>query len=477
METLKTAELDLRHGEQGERVGAAKLLGKYPGSLSSSLLIGALDDQSALVRRAAMVSLSEHFLNGYPVYDKSLVEKIFSKLGDPDVEVRREVSTLIPRLVNPMMRGGVERVVINGRQVLRPVSASLRPDLYALTQQAFLDEDAIVRQNVLKYHSYLRVLLPPLTLEKLLQDQDRGVLLTALDRISINASQPRIISEIEKLSDHEDRGVRLKVVDVARDCNRYHTKYRSILRSMTEDPDAEVTSMAAVELARFGEKINPSVIDRIKKYLLSAKGMSSQVTTILYAVSAMGADGIGVYKSLTEHGSSKMRTVAWQRYISLSNGWDKPQDWILALKDRDQGVRTAVVNTLRGRVKGLDQATLGSLVESPHDDIRKFLAESLINAEQDAVDEFAFDLLIDEDPNVRASTIRALATRREPGWLKIMERSLLDDEYVIQRAAMEGLLAEPVRGITILKNYLSRNPGSRISSLIRIELQRNGVQP
>ena len=54
-------------------------------------------------------------------------------------------------------------------------------------------------------------------------------------------SQPRIIAEIEKLSDHEDRGIRLKIVDVARDCNRYHTKYRSILRSMTEDPDAEVT--------------------------------------------------------------------------------------------------------------------------------------------------------------------------------------------------------------------------------------------
>jgi hypothetical protein len=58
-----------------------------------------------------------------------------------------------------------------------------------------------------------------------------------------------------------------------------------------------------------------------------------------------------------------------------------------------------------------------------------------------------------------------------------MERSLLDDEYVIQRAAMDALLAEPVRGITILKTYLSRNPGSRISSLIRIELQRSGVQP
>ena len=58
-----------------------------------------------------------------------------------------------------------------------------------------------------------------------------------------------------------------------------------------------------------------------------------------------------------------------------------------------------------------------------------------------------------------------------------MERSLLDDEYVIQRAAMDALLAEPVRGISVLQKYLSQNPQSRISSMIRIELQRSGVQP
>ena len=477
VETIRTAEIDLRHGKEGERVGAAKLLGKYPGSLSSSMLIGALDDQSPLVRRASMVSLSEHFLNGFPVYDKSLIEKIYSKLGDPDVEVRREVSTMIPRLVTPMMRGGVERTIVNGRPVYRSVSASLRPDLLVLTQKAFLDKDAIVRQNILKYHVYLRVPLSPLTLEKLLRDQDRGVLLAALDRISMNASQSRIISEIEKLSDHEDRGIRLKIVDVARDCNRYHTKYRSILRSMTNDPDAEVTSMAAVELARFGEKINPDVIERIKKYLMSAKGMSSQVTTILYAVSAMGDDGIEVYKALTEHGSSRMRTVSWQRFLSLSNGWTNPKDWSIALMDRDEGVRKAVVNTLRGRIKPIDQSTMGTLVESSHQDVRKFLAESLANAESLAFEEYGFDLLIDEDPNVRAATIRSFGLRREPGWLKIMERSLLDDEYVIQRAAMEALIAEPVRGISILKKYLSQNAASRISSMIRIELQRAGIQP
>ena len=72
-------------------MGAAKLLGKYPGSLSSMMLVGALDDQSALVRRASMVSLAEQANNGYPLYDKSLVEKVFSKLGDPGVEVEAKL--------------------------------------------------------------------------------------------------------------------------------------------------------------------------------------------------------------------------------------------------------------------------------------------------------------------------------------------------------------------------------------------------
>ena len=152
-----------------------------------------------------------------------------------------------------MMRGQVERVMINGRQFIVLLPANLRPDLLALTQRAFLDSDAIVRQNILKYHIYLRVPITPATLEKLLRDQDR-VLLTALDRISSNASQPRIIAEIEKLSAHDDRGVRLKIVDVARDCNRCHTKYRIILRAMTEDSDVEVASMAAVELADLEKK-------------------------------------------------------------------------------------------------------------------------------------------------------------------------------------------------------------------------------
>ena len=476
-ETIIRAGKDLRHVDVGRRVGAAKLLGKYPGSQSSFLLVGALDDKSPLVRRSVMVSLAEHASNGYPLYDKSLVEKVYSKLSDSDVEVRREVSTMIPRLVSGMRRSGVEVVEINGRRIFRSVPPKIRADLLQITQKAFLDSDAIVRQNVLKYHIYLGVPLPVSTLVKLLGDSDLGVLLAALDRITSNAGRSEVVDRIEELSRHPDRGIRLKIVSVARDANRFHARYRSILRAMMKDQDSQVLSMAAVELARFGESIPSSTVQQIKQYLLGVEGMSTQVTTILYAISAMGSDGIGVYAALTDHSSSRIRKVSWQRYLSLSSGWNKPRLWIPATKDRDKGVREAVLTMLRGRPITLNSDEMASLVNSKYADVRIFAAQLLLSVNKSVLGEFSFDLLIDENSIVRSTTIRAMGSRKVNGWVKVMTRSLLDDDFVIQQAAMEALIVDRSRGVPALQKFISTNPQNRISALAKMELRGIGVQP
>ena len=476
-ETVRKASEDLRLGKEGMRVGAAKLLGKYPSLQSSVTLVGALDDSSALVRRAAMVSLAEHSSNGHPLYEKSLVEKVFSKLGDSDVEVRREVSSMIPKLISGLMRGGMEITEINGRKVYRSVPARLRTDLFELTLRSFLDEDAIVRQNLLKYHPYLRVDLPASILIRLLGDDDSGVMLAALDRVSANADHPDVLAEIGRLCKNPSKGIRLKVIDVARDSSRHHAGYRSILRSMTKDEDLEVTSMAAVELARFGERIPKEVISDIKKYLLSSRGMNSQVTTILYAVSAMGEDGMEVYLSLTEHSSSRMRADAWQRYLSMNKTLDQSSTWMSALKDRDKGVRDAVIVSLRGRIKDLNADEVGELVASEFADVRIFAGQSMVLAEEEILADYGFELLIDENPLVRSTTLRAFGMRRPPGWIAIMSKSLLDKDYDIQRAAMDALLGDRELGVEALLKYLEKNPTARISSLAKSELYRLGVQP
>ena len=170
--TLEMASRKLQSKVESDRISAAKLLGKYTIRNSSLLLIGSLNDSSALVRRAVLVSLVEHYNNGQIIYEPALVEKIYSRLGDPDVEVRREVSALIPRLVPGLLQSGMEKFEINGRVVYRSRPGKLRPDLEKLTLSAFLDTDSVVRQNLLRNHFSLRVQIPPATMVALLQDQD-----------------------------------------------------------------------------------------------------------------------------------------------------------------------------------------------------------------------------------------------------------------------------------------------------------------
>ena len=235
--------------------------------------------------------------------------------------------------------------------------------------------------------------------------------------------------------------------------------------------------MAAVELARFGEKIPPAVIERIKNYLLGVEGMSSQVTTILYSISAMGKDAVQVYQALTAHSSSQIRKVAWQRYFTLSSGWSKPGLWMPALEDRDKSVREVVMMSLRGRSIDLPKEDMRKLVESRFPDIRIFAGQLLLTSKKDLVEEFGFDLLIDEDTIVRSTTIRAMASRKVPGWVNVMYRSLLDDDYVIQRAAMDGLLGDRTEGVRTLQKFVSENPKNRISAMALAELRARGVRP
>ena len=474
-ETVARAGKDLRHVDEGVRAGAAKLLGKYPSPATAAHLVSALDDRSPQVRRAAAVSLSELYLNGFYVYEKPLVEKMLSKLADPDVEVRREISALMPRFSSMLFRSTFEIVTINGRQVARAAPSTLRSDLSATAQKAFFDEDAIVRQNVLKYYFVLRLQLTPSILDHLLADPDLGVLLTALDRVSSVTPSNLIVKRIDKLSRHPDVGVRKKIVAVARDSNSRHPGYRPILRKMTGDEEPSVMAMAAVELARLKEKIAPETIRAVGDYLLRVPGASTQVMTILYGISAFRSAALPVYKDLTEHPASRIRTVAWQRFLTLGNGWGKPEQWLPAIEDRDKSVRGAVLANLNARSRNYDLATIKPLVASKFPDVRAFAAQALPHVRQEAFEEVAFDLLIDENLSVRSHTIPAYAARRPPGWLKVLERSLKDEEFQIRRAATDSLFTDPQNGVPVLRAFLLKNSSSTIALYIRAEFAKRGL--
>ena len=475
--TLNQASQKLKSSKVEERVGAAKLLGKYANSQVSLLLIGALDDSSELVRRAVMVSLVEHFNNGAPIYEQALVEKIFSKMGDPDVEVRRETSALIPRLIPGLMRSGMGKIQVNGRTIIRSVPGKLRPDLHDLANQALIDPDSIVRQNVLKHHFSLRFQMDSQTFVRLLGDKDVSVLLVALDQARMYATQTGIYEQMEALTKHSDVGVRAKLARTVQSLGRSFPQYRKILRILTNDPVDEVATLSAVDLARLGERVSNQMIDRIIAYLSKAKGLFGKAESLFYSLSALGTDAKRIYAALLEHPSASMRAQAWVRHLSLSEGWRNPSSWRDALQDRDLKVRKAVLSLLRGRVEQINRNELSYLIKSRHVEVRSFASELLLVAEKEVVKECFFDLLIDEDSLVRSTTLRALAKIQADGWVDLHARSLKDKDYAIQRAAMDGLLGDHKVGVPALLKYLRQYPAERISTLARKELQQMGINP
>ena len=475
--TLNQASQKLKSSKVEERVGAAKLLGKYANAQVSLLLIGALDDSSELVRRAVMVSLVEHFNNGAPIYEQALVEKIFSKIGDPDVEVRRETSALIPRLIPGLMRSGMERIQVNGRSILRSVPGKLRQDLQDLANQALIDPDSIVRQNVLKHHFSLRFQMESQTFVRLLGDKDVSVLLVALDQARMYAAQSGTYDQMEALSKHSDVGVRAKLARTVQSLGRSFPQYRKILRILTNDPVDEVATLSAVDLARLGERVSNQMIDRIIAYLSKAKGLFGKAESLFYSLSALGSDAKRIYTALLEHPSASMRSQAWVRHLTLSEGWKNASSWRYALQDRDIKVRKAVLSLLRGRVEQINRNDLTNLIKSRHVEVRSFASELLLVAEKEVVKECFFDLLIDEDSLVRSTTLRALAKIQADGWVDLHARSLKDKDYAIQRAAMDGLLGDHKVGLPALLKYLRQYPAERISALARRELQQMGINP
>ena len=61
--------------------------------------------------------------------------------------------------------------------------------------------------------------------------------------------------------------------------------------------------------------------------------------------------------------------------------------------------------------------------------------------------------------------------------MSLHARTLNDDEYNIQRAAMDGLLGDRKEGVPVLLEFVRKYPAERISSLARRELQNLGVKP
>ena len=466
-ETLNQAELDLKSRDENLRISAAKLLGKYKVSQAGDLLLSAINDTSVKVRRAAIHSL----LEAQSLYSQQRNEKLFAMLGDPDVEIRREISAAIPILRSRLFVNRSVTSQRNGKTYTQVIPYRLPPDLQREVRARLDDEDSIVRLNVLKYYSYLSLSMTPDMLERRLGDSDRNVIDAALDKIRLYERTPGVIEKLQNISRSEDVGIRRKLTSSIKGIKE--PQVIKIQKQLLEDSDPFVRSMSAVTLASIGEELPDNAVRDIVDFLMKVDFTNSQIMSLLYSLSDFGEPTArSIFEQLTTHKTSRIRRYAWQRVLNYDNSWTKPDQWMPILEDADQQVRNMVIGVVQGNQVTVPIQYIKKQMESDYSDVRALAARLLNRHPPEVVEEWMFDLLIDDEIDVRRAIIQTIGRVKVDGWESIMEKSLAEDDFNIQRSAAYALLTALPQTKPILQKYISSNPSNPVAVDISLQLRQ-----
>ncbi len=469
-ETLAQAAADLKSPREDLRESAAKLLGKYQSIQAGALLVSVLGDSSVKVRRAAVRSLMENM----SFHAKTDAEKLLSMLGDEDVEVRREISKSIPILRSRLSFSGTITRVINGQTITTSRPYTLSPEMARVVTAALGDPDGLVRQNVLKYYTYLNLPFSAALLEKLLGDPERGVVETAMSRIRMVPRTPAIFARIEAISNSEDVGLRRKLVSSLRGVN--DPQVQAIQTRLAKDADPYVRIMAAVSLVGIGKPLPPGTVQGVKDFLMRVDSANAQVMSLFYSISDFGEPHAReIYTLLTTHKNASLRRSAWQRTLNYDNGWNNPAAWAPVMEDPDRRVRLSVSQTVQSNLAPVATAFIEKFIASEHADVRALAASLLARHDSGTLSDHMFDLLIDEEPDVRRAILQALYNKRVDGWQKLLQKSLGDDDLGIQRTAAYGLLSDFGNSEPLLRRWISENPASPVAIEISRQLANRSV--
>jgi len=456
--TIDRALEDLNSDNVEFRAGAVMLLGKYEVAVAQDAVIRALKDPHERVRRAALVSVTE-WSRKAPL---SAVEPVLSLLTDPDVEIRRMASSSLRLMVNIRQ---MARMSSFGRQRLQPFSPATE---HALVD-AFLDEDAIVRRNMLSQYTRTMFTVPPETFLQLLSDPDRQVRMTALPLASSFADTEAFLKAASHLVDDEDKEIRLLLIRQLFKHN--HPLSYHLLQALLDDPDTEVAAEA--ELWLFQMKNDPDLFARIYQRYRRNELTDDQATRMIQLAAVLG-EGVKEYiYSLMEADDSVVKAEAIRLFLELP--WDTSHEQYLRqfINDPSLNIRQLALEYFQYHQERLTSALLEELVFSRYIDVRRFLiqlADSLPDKERQFV---INELILDESPEIRIAAIHKMARNKLAGWDRVLAASLNDPNTEIQKTAVMQLLrSEESVAKTILHKYLTDHPDSPLSDYIRGMLKR-----
>lgn len=461
-ETLLQANQDLTSNNEQRRISAAILLGKYNIAESQKILLGAMSDRSAAVRRAAAVSLKEHGRFTQP----QDAEKFLAQINDSDVEVRRTVSSLAS-YVGDVLNHFARISQLNNQAYQLPLA--LKDKVHA----ALSDDDAIVRLNTLKSMSRLNLNLKPDEFIKLIQDPEPAVTIASLRLINSIQLNKKHLNQLELLSTSQDTSIKTALLD-----NLFTTSNReivNILLTMTDSDEPIFRLSHFVLRARQGTLPDRDEQNQIIHLLVGVLASNDFLERLLREFHLFQSDLIN--KALTNHNLVTFRQAGWR--IILKDMSNKVDHLLLlrGLEDSSSSVRQSIINYLIRMPDDIPSDLLSGMMESSHVNVRNGVAELMVRQSEPPHLRDIFPLIIDQASQVRGGGMRVLIKHRPPGWQKILFRSLSDKDSNVQKQSVSQLFTAGREGLAILQIWSEKNQNTPLARHINSEFTRRRVAP
>jgi HEAT repeat protein len=455
-ETVAKCAADMRSPDATARRRAILVLGKYPTNpLALEVVVRALEDEDALVRRSALVSLTEQ--ESLP---QSILDRILGLLNDPDVHVRRIASSMLPQILLRARLSGPVRPADN------------RPDpVGKLLNEALKDEDATVVKNILGAAGYLPGTLDPNRILALLDNTDREVRLLALQnlqRIAIPA-EAHLAQFLAPLVKDDDPTVRGEVASLLLRCGGDGIP---ALRALAKDPVADVRLNAAEQLILLQDETAAELLDGLLADPAIAPDAKARLVPRLLHLNPPHFDQL---RQLATAGPSEVRAAAIRAFASRRAQEQMPPAafFLAQLDDPSILVRQAAMAALRSAVPRLTEKQVRQFLDSDYPDVRSAGVQRARSLPPEQAQEILLDACLDDDLDVRCNALTQLALGRTPGWEEILIQSLGDPEEQVQRTALSALgMVQTPESAAALAEFLKTCKDPILAGKIRLILER-----
>jgi len=456
LRTINRAIEDLKSGDLETRVGAAMLLGKYDNPAVMHALTAALEDDEVRIRRAALISILE---KRTPMFSHALTEVMLPMLADPDAEIRRQISSILPRLTASWSMGTRSHSSSRSRLPY--------PENFDQTFiDAFSDPEVVVRRNMMEHPGIIPLgqRMIPVLLQRL-ADDDLQVRLLALREVGRRAESEDFLNSAASNSLGESP---LWDRELARQL-AYHPHRQSLelLQQMSESQDRLTRTEADISrmLITYGDWESAPGFERLMQDAIPPETAQRAVRG-LYSLER--SETARLAARLMTAQSEGVRMEALNIWLSIQPDLPPQEALEALLDDTARNIRRRTFQLLNSRPHLIPEALARKMAVHSQIDVREQLLGLLDALPAELAGDVIFDLLIDSHLPIRQQAMRQAVRLKTPGWPRILQASLRDPSSRIQITAAELIMrTEEPGGMKALREQIEAQPDSELARQFR----------